>query len=390
MERKIIELNDLTKDGRLYRNPRLDTVEALIPNAPFGSCHAADLLETEEGDILAVWFAGTEEGNSDISIVLSRLDKGSDRWTDPVKVSDDDTRSEQNPSLFQKKDGEIWLIYTAQVARTPENNPFFNLQYTAEIRRRRSRDNGHTWSDTEVMFSHPGSFCRQKIQVLSNGRWLFGNWYCFDDKSRNGSDITVVHISDDEGETWRDVEMPRSMGKVHANLIEMDGGRVVALMRSRSADYIYRSVSEDWGESWSIPEKTELPNNNSSISAIRLQSGAIAMVFNPVGYGHDTSITLWPDQRCPVEVAISEDEGISWNYRRIVEHGEGYCGRYNDINNLRYEYPVMMQARDGEIYVAYSSHYRKNIKFVQISEEWIRGSRIFQGLDGLKDTFRHY
>ena len=50
----------------------------------------------------------------------------------------------------------------------------------------------------------------------------------------------------------------------------------------------------------------------------------------------------------------------------------------------------MMQARDGEIYVAYSSHYRKNIKFVQISEEWIRGSKVFQGLDGLKDTFRHY
>ena len=55
MERKIIELNDLTKDGRLYRNPRLDTVEALIPNAPFGSCHAADLLETE-----ASWLSGLQ------------------------------------------------------------------------------------------------------------------------------------------------------------------------------------------------------------------------------------------------------------------------------------------------------------------------------------------
>ncbi len=389
MERKTIELNALTPDGKLYHNPRLDTVEALIPNAPFQSCHAADLLETPSGDILAVWFAGSDEGNSDISIVLSRLDKGSDRWTDPVMVSDDPTRSEQNPSLFQKSDNEIWLMYTAQKARTPEDMPFFNYQYTAEIRRKKSFDGGHTWGPTETMFSHPGSFCRQKIQVLSNGRYIFGNWYCFDDDSRNGSDITVIHISDDEGNTWRDVEIPSSRGKVHANIMEMDDGSLVALMRSRSADFIYRSVSHDNGDSWSVPEKTELPNNNSSISAIKLSSGAIAVVYNPVGYSYDNSKTYWPDQRCPVEVAISEDAGISWNYRRIVEPGEGFTGRFNDINNLRYEYPVMMQSSSGDIYIAYSAMRRKNIKFVVVSESWIRGEKVFSGIDGDPDTFRH-
>lgn len=389
-DRKTTKLDDLTRDGRLYSNPRLSTIEALIPNGPYASCHAADLLETPEGDILAVWFAGSDEGNSDISIVLSRLDKGSSQWTEPVKVSDDDQRSEQNPSLFQRSEGEIWLIYTAQVARTPDNNPFFNLQYTAEIRRRRSFDGGRTWGPTEVMFSHPGSFCRQKIQKLSNGRWLFGNWYCFDDMSRNGSDITVIHISDDEGESWRDVEIPQSRGKVHANLIELGGGRILALMRSRSADYVYRSISEDWGESWSVPEATELPNNNSSISAIRLESGDIAIVLNPVGYSYDSSQTWWPDQRCPVEVAISADEGRTWPWRRIVEPGEGFCGRYNDINNLRYEYPVMMQSPSGEIYIAYSAHRRRNIKFVVIDEAWIRGEKTYSGMDGDAATFRHY
>lgn len=390
MKKDMVVLQQMLPDGRLYEDVRLGTVSSLIPNAPFESCHAADLLETPCGDILAVWFAGSDEGNSDISIVLSRLDKDSSRWTDPVKVSDDDTRSEQNPSLFQKSENEIWLVYTAQKAKTKDDKPFFNYQYTAEIRRRRSFDNGRTWSDTETMFSHPGSFCRQKIQVLSNGRYLFGNWYCFDDESRNGSDVSVVHISDDGGLSWREVGIPDSRGKVHANLVELGGGRILALMRSRSADYVYRSMSLDYGETWSVPEKTELANNNSSISAIRLSSGAVAMVCNPVGYGDDASKTCWPFQRCPVEIALSEDEGVTWNYRRIIEHGEGFCGRYNDINNMRYEYPVMMQSSSGKIYVAYSAFTRRNIKFVIIDEDWIRGGKKYLGIRGDASTFRHY
>ena len=390
MNRKVVKLDTIKADGRLYHDAHLDITWALIPNEPYESCHAADLLETPEGDILAVWFAGSDEGNSDISIVISRLDAGSDRWSMPVKVSDDDYCSEQNPSLFQKSRDEIWLVYTAQKAKSKDDVPFFNYQYTAQIRRKRSFDGGHTWGPTEVMFSHPGSFCRQKIQVLSNGRYVFGNWYCFDDETRNGSDISVIHLSDDEGVTWRDVEIPESRGKVHANLVEMDGGRIVALMRSRSADYIYRSVSEDWGETWSVPEKTELANNNSSISAIRLASGDVAVVCNPVGYSHDSSKTYWPAQRCPVEIAISTDQGITWDYRRIIEPGEGFCGRCNDINNMRYEYPVMMQSADGSIYVAYSAYDRRNIKFAIINEPWIRGRREFHGIKDDHETFRHY
>lgn len=383
MGREYIELPTIQPDGRLYQNMQLQTVEALIPNAPFETCHAADLLELPNGDLLAVWFAGSDEGNADISIVLSRLEAGASVWSSPVKVSDDDTRSEQNPSLFLKSENEIWLIYTAQVSRTPENNPFFNLQYTAEIRCKKSFDNGKTWGATTVLFDRPGSFCRQKIQVLASGRYVFGNWICFPDESRNGSDITVIQISDDEGKTWREVQMPESAGRVHANLIEVRPGVLVALMRSRFADNIYRSVSEDNGETWSAPVRTELPNNNSSISAIRLQSGAIAMVYNPVRYNDDCTKTVWPQQRCPVEIAISEDEGVTWNYRRVVEHGEGFEGRYNDINNKRYEYPVMMQGKDGSIHVAYSANSRRNIKYVCIDEIWIRGAQVCSGAENL-------
>ena len=208
MARTYVEIPTLSGDGRLHHHALLDTVEALIPNAPYNSCHAADLLELQNGDLLCVWFAGSDEGNADISIVGSRLPAGESQWTEPVKISDDATRSEQNPSLFQHPNGDIWVMYTAQTARTPETPAGFNLQYTAEIRRKVSHDLGHTWGPTEVMFDREGSFCRQKIQILSSGRWIFGNWICFPDETRNGSDITVLQISDDQGKTWRTVEMP--------------------------------------------------------------------------------------------------------------------------------------------------------------------------------------
>lgn len=379
--REYIELNTLQENGRLYHNNLLDSVEALIPNQ-FDSVHAADLLELPNGDLLACWFAGSDEGNADISIVVSRLKAGESTWSTGEVVSDDPFRSEQNPSLFLAPNGEVWLMYTAQVSRSPEHNPHFNLQYTAEIRRKVSKDNGYTWGKTETMFSRPGSFCRQKIQVLSSGRWVFGNWICFPDETRNGSDITVVQISDDEGKTWRSVEVPDSAGRVHANLIETGPGKLTALFRSRFADNIYIAYSEDDGENWTSPVPTCLPNNNSSISAIRLNSGNLALIYNAERFNDDVTKTVWPFQRCPVVFAISEDNGKTWPYRRVIEMGEGFVGAHNDINNRRYEYPVMMQGKDGKIHAAYSWGTRRCVKYVCVDEDWIRGKKMLPGAEG--------
>lgn len=231
MSHTIIDLPSVRDDGRLYRDTALNFVESLIPN-PWNSCHAPDLLELENGDLLCCWFAGSCEGNADVSIAVSRLSEDSSQWETPVIVSDDPTRSEQNPSLFLHPNGEIWLMYTAQVSRDPNNPTSDNLQGTAEIRRKISRDNGHTWEATETMFSAPGSFCRQKIQILSNGRFIFNNFRCAINDSCMGDDYTVLQLSDDQGKTWRSVMMPGSRGRVHGNIVELSPGNLICLLRS--------------------------------------------------------------------------------------------------------------------------------------------------------------
>ncbi|MGI6039531.1 MAG: sialidase family protein [Eubacteriales bacterium] len=367
------KLMGLTSDGVVYRNEHMGTLEAMIPSGGFTSAHAPYLLELENGDLLCAWFAGSFEGNADISIVCARLPKGSDRWEKPVQVSHDPTRSEQNPSLFLAPNREVWLMYTAQESRVEGKD---NMQFTSIIRRQRSSDGGRTWSKADVMFDRKGSFSRQAIQVLSNGRWIFGNWLCSDSPTGLLGDPTVFQISDDSGKTWRTVQMPNSSGRVHANVVEVEPGYLVAFMRSRAADAIYRSESRDFGDSWTEPIATVLPNNNSSISAIKLNSGRLAIAYNPT----KTPIVkpdqaAWPGLRCPVAVALSEDGGNTWPMIRHMELGEGFVGSENSTNNLQYEYPCLIQTTDGTLHLAFAYRSRLCIKWMSFTEQDVMGAK---------------
>ena len=369
--RKFQSINNLPTDGRLYKNERYNIIESVIP-PKFNSSHACDLLELPNGDLLCAWFAGSEEGNSDIRIVVSRLNKDSDKWTEPQYLSDNNGCSDQNPSLFLHPNGEIWAMFTVQNPK--ENIDFsknFNLQFTSKIYRKVSTDNGYTWSQSQVMFETKGTFCRQKIQVLSNGDFIFGTWMCFDDDTKMASDITEVYRSSNQGLSWEKVTIPNSRGKVHLNMIELSDGKVIGFLRSRAADYIYYTESLDYGKSWSSPIRTSLPNNNSSISAIKLKSGKIAIAFNDLGFNELQDIAVWPYERPSITLAISEDEGRSFPLKRIVEFGSGFTGLNNRQNNKRYEYPCIVQSENGELIVGYSYNDRESIKVVFVDEDWI-------------------
>lgn len=363
----------LTPDGTVYQNEQMGTLEAMLPPGPWDSAHAPTLLETPQGDLLCAWFAGTFEGNPDIRIVCSRLPKNEGAWTMPEPISSDPKRSEQNPSLFQASETEIWAVYTAQLARAPGKD---NMQYTSVIRRQRSVDGGLHWGPADTLFSREGSFCRQPIQKLSNGRWIFSNWICSDGDDGLAGDPTVFQISDDQGKTWRWVEMPHSQGKVHANVVELSPGHLLAFLRSREADWIYRSQSMDNGDTWSSPLPTPLPNNNSSISALKLRSGRIAIAYNPTQRpGTQPGVAVWPGLRCPVAVALSEDGGHTFPLIRYLELGEGFVGAENRGNNRQYEYPCLIQSRDGALHLAFSYQNRRGIKWISFREEDVIGAK---------------
>lgn len=367
-------------------------VEAYLPSSCVQS-HAANLLPLPNGDILCVWFAGTQEGIADISIYSSRLAKGNDTWSEAVKLSDDPTCSEQNPVLFSAPSGELWLMWTAQKSGN---------QDTAIIRKRISQDNGQTWGPIEILFDTPGTFVRQPIVVLPSGEWLLPIFYCRanpGEKWVGNNDCSAVKISRDQGKTWEEVLVPGSIGCVHMNIVPLANGKLAAFYRSRWADFVYRSESFDNGRTWSEPVPTPLPNNNSSIQVATLKNGRLAMVFNnmsaagtkerrtslyddiedddpasqaPSAAAPDGRTAFWGAPRAPMSLAISEDGGKTWPHIRDVEVGDGYCLTNNSKEkiNREFSYPSIKQTEDGMLHIAFT-YFRQRIKYVRVPEEWI-------------------
>jgi len=381
----------VNRDGVLRPQAQdAQVVTAMLPS-PCPQNHAANILPLPDGTLMCVWFGGSQEGVADISVWSSRLAPGACAWSEAVKLSDDPTRSEQNPVLFLAQDNVLWLLWTAQISGN---------QDTAIVRYRQSHDFGASWGDIKTLLDKPGTFIRQPITVLENGNWLLPVFYCRTqpgEKWVGNDDISAVKISSDQGNSWRDVEVPQSLGCVHMNITALPGGQLVALFRSRWADNIYYSQSTDGGESWSVPEPTTLPNNNSSIQVTTLADGALALVFNHMnaagaserraslydeiddGDGRkEPTVTsgrsaFWGAPRAPMTVAISPDGGKSWPWQRHLDEGDGYCMTNNSQEKLNREfsYPSIKQGADGKLHIAYT-YFRQAIKYVRISPDWVK------------------
>ena len=157
------------------------------------------------------------------------------------------------------------------------------------------------------------------------------------------------------------------------SIVETAPGRLVAFFRSRSADRIYKSLSLDYGRTWTQPRATCLPNNNASIQAKKLSSGRIALVFNHYSAGDDPTAVCWPGRRSPVTIALTEDEGETFPYMRSIETGENFLAEGQQRLNRQYHYPSILQSRDGNLHISYTHHGRDCIFYHRIAEAWITG-----------------
>lgn len=387
-------VSEVTFDGEL-RPAAGDSarLNALLPS-PCVQNHAANLHVLPSGELLCVWFGGTQEGIPDISIYLSRLPADGDRWSEPDKLTDDDARSEQNPILFDAGEGELWLLYTAQLS---------GHQNTSIVRRRISLDEGKSWGPVETLFDRPGTFVRHPPVILDNGDWICPVFYCRTQPGERwvgNDDISAVLVSSDRGRRWEEYEVPDSVGCVHMNVIKLKAGDLVAVYRSRWADNIYLSRSH-YGRQWSAPEKTTLPNNNSSIQCIRLANGTLAMVYNHINADgvteRRTSLyddiedseshgelrdqeaihgksAFWGVPRAPMSLAFSRDDGRTWTHRRDLEVGDGYCMTNNSATraNREYSYPSIVQSADTTLHIAFT-RFRQCIQYSRVKPDWIDG-----------------
>jgi predicted neuraminidase len=370
--------------------------------SPCVQAHAANLTVLTDGTLACVWFGGSMEGRSDICVYMSRLAPGSAQWSAPVQLSSDPDRSEQNPLLCVMPAGELWLLHTAQTS---------GHQDTSVARCRISLDNGLSWGPTADLAGAPaGTFVRQPLRIQADGSWLLPIFRCkpVPGKAWDGSlDDSALLRSIDQGNSWQLIDVPGSLGCAHMNIVPASDGGLLAFFRSRWADHVYRTRSDDGGLTWQAPRATPLPNNNSSIQALRLADGRLAMIFNassaadatgrreslyddltdeldahapaaqPAAAVADAAArpqAFWGAPRAPLTLALSVDDGLTWPWQRHLETGDGWCMSNNSEQRLNreYSYPSITQSADGALHLAYTV-FRQHIRYVRVMPDWVHG-----------------
>lgn len=306
------------------------------------SCHASTVLPLKDGRVLCAWFAGAQEGERDVEIYLSCLEKGV--WSAPERMSVEEGPC-WNPVLFENEQGEILLYY-----KTDEDfwlgKSRLDQWYT---RLRVSKDGGRTFSASETLVEGDRGGrgpVRNHPITLKNGTVLApaslekGPWTAFVDVSEDGGHTFVpsntIVIDGVDGDR---------RGVIQPALWEDESG-VHMLLRS-TENAICRSDSAD-GRIWSSAERTGMPNNNSGIDLCRLPGGTLALVHNPV------TSTSTEGARTPLIISLSCDNGVTFSPACTLAWEPG-----------EYSYPSIMF--DGEYLHVSHTWKREDIRYARIA-----------------------
>ena len=304
-------------------------------DVPFPSCHALTIIQNGKG-LMASWFGGTAERNPDVGIWVSRYEKSG--WTAPVEVVNGIQHKGKrypcwNPVLFNSGK-EILLFYKVG----PSPSTWWGELIT-------SPDKGKTWSVPRRLPEDIFGPIKNKPVQLSNGELL-----CPSSTEDEGWRLHMEFTSD-KGLTWERTSAlnERTTGAIQPSILIHPGGKLQLLCRS-TVSKILTAWSEDNGRTWSNPEPTTLPNNNSGIDAVTLRDGRHLLVYNHLTKG-----------RHAIHVAVSDD-GTEWKAAAILE---------NDKPGSEFSYPAVIQTSDGLVHITYTWN-RKQIKHVVIDPSAIQ------------------
>lgn len=300
-------------------------------DARWPSAHAASVVVLPGGGLMASWFAGSREGAPDAAVWASEY--GSQGWSAPNVIVDTPGQPDGNSVLWLDDEGVLRVWYVTMEGRG---------WATCSVRERRSSDGGRTWGSDRAVREEWGWMVRNE-PVRWQGRLLMP---MYDERDWSA----FVLVSEDGGDTWDQSAAVRAdAGVIQPALAPLRDGRLLMLLRSRGGS-VYRSISPAGdGKLWTKPRATALPNPNSAVELISLESGVLLSIFNPTKRG-----------RSPLRVALSDDDGEHWNVWRDIENEPG-----------EFSYPTAVQTPDGLIHALYTWH-RKTITHVRFDEAWVR------------------
>ncbi len=353
--------------------------------------HGSSIVLLPNGDKLTAWFQGSGERNADdVKIMGSRLKKGSDDWAKPFLMADTKGIPDCNPVLFLNKNNKLFMVWIAVQANRWEHSilkfrtstsynangaPEWEWQdnillkpedtFATEVEQKFKdlTPNYAGWAEYAPKYDDmiieaskekwkrsTGWMTRIKPLILDNRKILLPLY-------SDGFNLSMIAISDDDGNSWRPSLPIVGRGPIQPALALKDNGDILAFMRD-SGDAparVHKSISKDQGESWSATIKTDIPNT-ASVELLRMHDGKFAFLGNDI-----------VDGRYRLSLFISDDEGETWKWKVRIEDSPKGKGSYS--------YPCLVQDKKGLLHMTYS--YRtgdeeKSIKYVVVNPKKIK------------------
>ncbi|MEO6136534.1 MAG: sialidase family protein [Ginsengibacter sp.] len=296
-----------------------NTVLQLLPGPDNPRNSEGDFVTLKDGRILFVYShytgtSGSDDGNAYLAGRYSS-DKGKTWTQEDVKIVDQEgDMNVMSVSLLRLKNGEIALFYARKNSLT-DCIPYIRI----------SDDEAKTWSDPlPCITDKKGYFVLNNNRViqLRNGRLLLPVAMHKNPGQMEFSPMGHLwsYFSDDDGRTWKySDEVPNSKSIVtqEPGVVELKNGDILMFIRT-NAGAQYLSRSKDKGVTWSEIKRSNITSPTSPASIVRIPStGDLLLVWN----------NTVNENRTPLNIAISKDEGKTWRHIKTLEDNadRGYC-----------------------------------------------------------------
>lgn len=341
----------------LQREDVVVSEQFLSPEWENFDCHSSSIIETKNGEILAVWKGGFGAGQcnidlkSQVGIWQARFN--GKQWSVPQRIHFEEKSVVWNPVLGKLPSGEFLLFYRVG------SEPVVSVAFL-----KRSKDEGDHWGEAAFLPAGIVGPAKNKPLVLEDGTIL-----CPSSAQAGSADeiyqatAAWIDISTDEGKTWSKsgpLTIPgRPFGVIEPSLFFDAEGNLRLLCRDRQRRLggvdgsIWTAISLDQGRTWSALEKTELPNPDSAFDVADLGKGNLVLFYN-----HSST------ERFPLSIAISKDGGKTW---------ERKC----DLEEISGEFPAVIYTSDGLIHTTYAYDVgtgQRKVKHVVINPEKLFGT----------------
>ena len=305
----------------------------------YGFNHAPSVTTLTDGRVLAAWFSGPFEASVDQVILGAYSADGGDTWSAGEVIQDFPRTSDFDPA-FVSSGSRTWLFFS----RGRWNRyPFVEGERDGGIGvgsfqmfHRYTDDAGKSWSAPQELPVERGYNCRSNGIRLSTGELLVPTHLL------KGEDSGVLKSSDN-GKTWtQHTGVSTAVGQAEPTIAELKSGAVLMLLRTKDG-HLWRTISEDRGETWSAPEKTDMVAAAASHNLFRLNDGRLLLT-------HDESP---PPFRSPLTLRLSDGDGESWSDPVVVaevprpKDGDAVWGR-------QVTYPSATQLPDGTVVIVWA------------------------------------